>query len=123
MSDVDRTITHPMWCDRTRCTAPAERPTSEQYQERGGSFGEHRSAPIESNGLDFVASLVEQIAPWECSTFLRIEGIKEHSRFHSSSFMVDVSSPLLLLMRQQAEEEARQWPTLVPPLPTEADRA
>lgn len=110
------TVIHPVWCDPTRCTAPAEQPTHEQYKELRGDCGEHRSALIESNGLDFVAYLIESIAPWKCTAFLRIEGKTEECRFYGSSFPADVSSPLLLLMRHQAAAEAKRWPTLVPPL-------
>lgn len=121
MNDADRTITHPTWCDRTLCTAPDVRPTPEQYQVENG--GEHRSAPIESTGQDFVTYLSQMVAPWECGPFLRIEAKTANASLGRSSFSVDVRSPLLLLMREQAAEEAKRWPTLVPPLPGEADRA
>lgn len=108
-AEHSQAVTHPLWCDRTRCTAPAEKPTEYDRAE----VGEHRSALVEGV-LGVTAYLVQAVTPWECSAFLRVES--ERETLGSYSFAVDVSSPLLLLMRQQAAEEQKRFPSLVPPL-------
>ncbi|MDG4798831.1 hypothetical protein [Micromonospora sp. WMMD1082] len=68
---------HPAWCDRAGCTA---NPASQANGYRAGVGGEHRSAPLR---LDLScafplpkpageAYLTEAVAPWPCSTYLRI---------------------------------------------------
>ncbi|WP_432839019.1 hypothetical protein [Dactylosporangium sp. CA-092794] len=68
---------HPAWCDRTRCTAD---PASQANGYRSGVGGQHRSADLPLNlraGMwpippHAVAFLSEAVAPWRCSTYLRI---------------------------------------------------
>jgi hypothetical protein len=68
---------HPAWCDRTRCTAD---PASQANGYRPSIGGQHRSAPLR---LDLASAfplpkptgeayLTEAVAPWPCSTYLRI---------------------------------------------------
>ncbi|MBO3741611.1 hypothetical protein J5X75_29300 [Actinoplanes sp. NEAU-H7] len=68
---------HPAWCDPSRCTAD---PSTQADGYRSGVGSEHRSAdvplnigagswPIPPTGVAF---LTEAVAPWRCSTFLRI---------------------------------------------------
>jgi hypothetical protein len=68
---------HPSWCDPSRCTAD---PSTQADGYRSDVGGEHRSAdvplnigtgswPVPPTGVAF---LTESVAPWQCSTFLRI---------------------------------------------------
>jgi hypothetical protein len=68
---------HPAWCDPSRCTAD---PSTQAGGYRSGVGGEHRSAdvplnigagswPVPPTGVAF---LTESVAPWRCSTFLRV---------------------------------------------------
>ncbi|MEV6926734.1 hypothetical protein AB0M46_19825 [Dactylosporangium sp. NPDC051485] len=87
---------HPAWCDHTRCTAD---PATQASGYRSGIGGEHRSADLPLNlraGMwpippRAVAFLTEAVAPWRCSTYLRItvEGDTE------LSMPVDNAAPLL----------------------------
>jgi len=69
---------HPAWCDRTRCTAD---PASQVEGYRSGVGGQHCSADLALNlraGLwpippSAVVWMTEAVAPWRCSTYLRIE--------------------------------------------------
>ena len=71
-------IRHPAWCDHGRCTA---NPASQADGYRGGQGGEHRSTPIPLNLTGAfplpahagAAYLSESVAPWPCSTYLRIQ--------------------------------------------------
>ncbi len=68
---------HPGWCDPSRCTA---NPASQTDGYRSGVGGEHRSAdlpvdvPIRLWPVpdSIVAFLSEAVAPWRCSTYVRI---------------------------------------------------
>lgn len=101
-------ITHPVWCDPTRCTAPAEQPTRETYQgER--ERGEHLSAEVE-NLWGATAYLSQAVAPWECRVHLRIEANGVPGRL---SFELGAGDPLLMLLGQQVAEQQRRWPRLM----------
>jgi hypothetical protein len=71
------TAEHPTWCDRSRCTAD---PSTQANGYRSGVGGEHRSADVRLNlragnwpiPPAAVAWLSEAVAPWRCSTYLRI---------------------------------------------------
>ena len=68
---------HPAWCDPSRCTA---NPASQADGYRSGVGGEHRSADVPLDVRmrlwpvpDHIgAFLSEAVAPWRCSTYLRI---------------------------------------------------
>jgi hypothetical protein len=106
--------THPVWCDQGRCTALAQQPA-----EYAGHQGEHRSAPVNGPGCG-IAFLTQAIAPWECSVHLRIEnnepGANSFAGSNSCSFPLEVSSPLLLMMRQHIAVQKARWPSLMPAL-------
>ncbi|HZN20770.1 MAG TPA: hypothetical protein VFB84_21690 [Micromonosporaceae bacterium] len=68
---------HPAWCDHSRCTADLASQAN-GYDSRTG--GQHRSAdlplklragmwPIPPHAVAFLS---EAVAPWRCSTYLRI---------------------------------------------------
>jgi hypothetical protein len=67
---------HPAWCDRSRCTAD---PSTQANGFRFGG-GQHRSDDLPLNlracmwpvPPHAVAFLSEAVAPWRCSTYLRI---------------------------------------------------
>lgn len=71
-------VTHPAWCDHTRCTADPAATTRDGY--RAGAAGEHRSAPISLRlgaaswlpARDGTAWLTEACAPWRCEPYLRV---------------------------------------------------
>jgi hypothetical protein len=75
MTETSEKIEHPEWCDRSLCTAPEFRPTSEQYKN-GAKMGEHRSAPRVLPGLgagrELNVWLSQAVAPWGTGTFLRL---------------------------------------------------
>jgi hypothetical protein len=110
--------THPAWCDPSRCTAPATRPTRDEYQGSAKDRREHRSADVESTFLDGVAYLTQAVAPWETSVYLRVE-IKDCARSFSTELAPE--SPLLLMARQVVAEQQQRYPTLVPPLDAAAE--
>jgi hypothetical protein len=73
---------HPAWCDPKRCTGKPAATTRDGYRAVGAvGAGEHRSAPVP---LDLAAAwllpdrsgsayLSQGVAPWTCSTYLRVE--------------------------------------------------
>lgn len=101
---------HPARCDRSRCTAD---PASQANGYRPGVGGEHRSAPVP---LDLTCAmwlpsrageawLTEAVAPWPCSTYLRIRvGDAE------MAMAVEGARPVLsaLAMLTAAGEEAKE---------------
>ncbi|GLL06907.1 hypothetical protein GCM10017581_086570 [Dactylosporangium matsuzakiense] len=104
---------HPAWCDRSQCTAdPASQ--ADGYNSRTG--GQHRSADLPLNlraGMwpippHAVVYLSEAVAPWRCSTYLRIVV----DRDTELSMPVDSAAPLLaalseLVASALTETEAR----------------
>ncbi|MEV6931698.1 hypothetical protein AB0M46_45405 [Dactylosporangium sp. NPDC051485] len=105
---------HPTWCDPTRCTAdPATQAAG--YQSSVG--GEHRSADLQLNlragnwpiPPHAVASLSESVAPWRCSTYLRITV----DRYTELAMPVESAAPLLaalsaLVASAMTDEEANR---------------
>jgi hypothetical protein len=90
---------HPAWCDPSRCTAdPASQANG--YDSRTG--GQHRSADLPLNlraGMwpippRAVAFLSEAVAPWRCSTYLRIVV----DRDTELAMPVDNAGPLLVAL-------------------------
>lgn len=80
---------HPGWCDPTLCTAPAYQETDEEYAARDrASARAHCSTPVQLHEHASImfdwrvpealtigggwAWLTAAIAPWKCSTYLRI---------------------------------------------------
>ena len=71
-------LIHPDWCDPTLCTADPAATRLVGY--RAGAGGEHRSTPIPLDlraalwppTQNATAYLTEAVAPWKCSTFLRV---------------------------------------------------
>jgi hypothetical protein len=74
MTETREKIEHPEWCDRSLCTAPEFRPTSEEF--RNATAGEHRSArrvlPGPGAGRELNVWLSQSVAPWGTGTFLRM---------------------------------------------------
>jgi hypothetical protein len=106
---------HPGWCDRSRCTAD---PSTQADGYRSGVGGEYRSADLPLNiGVGSwpvpptgVAFLTESVAPWRCSTFLRVvvDGGAE------LSMSVESAAPLLaalskLVASALTDEEVSRW--------------
>jgi len=110
--------THPVWCDRARCTAPAEQPTRETYTG-AGTRGQHLSAEVE--GFDGAkACFAQGVAPWETSVYLQIDADWFNGRI---SFELDPASPLLLMARQVVAYQQARYPTLVPSIETDGSSA
>jgi hypothetical protein len=76
-------IEHPAWCNRTLCTAPAERPAT--FEPENGRY--HWSAPVPLNlrvvltavlaapgDGPVTAQLCQPVAPWPCEIYLRVNG-------------------------------------------------
>lgn len=121
--DEGQAVTHPVWCDPTQCTAPAEQPTMEGWKGHGKERGEHRSAPV-SGSWGGLAYLTQSVAPWECSVYLKFEPNGSAEAFSRESFELEPQSPLLLMIRQHVAAQQTRYPMLVPPLDVdEADRA
>lgn len=112
-------ITHPAWCDPSRCIPRPDKatPNSPQVGEHRSSYGEHRSALVPGGWGEAFAYLSQPIAPWECSVFLKI-GYADRTPEHS--FTLEPDSPLLLMMRQHVADQQARYPNLVPPLQNEA---
>jgi hypothetical protein len=80
--DTGPDLHHPAWCDPKRCTGNPAATTRDGYQAAGAvGAGEHRSAPVP---LDLAAAwllpersgsayLSQAVAPWICSTYLRVQ--------------------------------------------------
>jgi hypothetical protein len=108
MSTAEKpSITHPVWCDPARCTAPTQPPGD--YDPV--AYGTHRSDLVVGN-WGGVAFLTQAAAPWETDVYLRVE----HPASAVDSFVLTPDSPLLLLLRRHAADQEARFPSLVPPL-------
>jgi hypothetical protein len=102
--------THPAWCDRSRCTAD---PASQAAGYRPGAGGEHRSAPVPLDltcamwlpGRHGEAWLTQAVAPWLCSTYLRVRVADVELSMPVEYAAPQVSALLMLAMAGQAGEE------------------
>lgn len=113
MSDLKQPVTHPAWCDPSRCIPRPEQPT----EKNPARYGQHRSAPVAGSTLGTTVYLSQMIASWDCSVHLRVDdgGLSLHS------ISLDTSSPLLLMLRQHIAELQARYPSLMPPLDSDAE--
>jgi hypothetical protein len=102
--------THPAWCDRSRCTAD---PASQAAGYRADVGGEHRSTPVP---LDLTCAiwlpdrageawLTQAVAPWPCSTYLRVRVADAELSMPVDNAAPVISTLLMLAMAGQAGEE------------------
>src|SRR5262245_2516620 len=102
--------THPAWCDHARCTAD---PVSQADGYRAGAGGEHRSAPVPLDltcamllpGRAGEAWLTQAVAPWPCSTYLRVRIADAELSMPVEHAVTQISALLRLVMAGQAGEE------------------
>lgn len=106
---AQQVVTHPAWCDPDRCIPPLTGPA--RYNP-GPLYREHRSAPVTGSTPDTVAYLSQMMTPWETNPHLQIS----EGRLILHSIELDVSSPLLLMMRQVVADQQARYPELVPDL-------
>jgi hypothetical protein len=103
---------HPAWCDRALCTANAAS-QAEGYRSEVG--GQHRSADVP---LDIrprvwpvpdriVAFLSEAVAPWRCSTYLRIAADGDEV----VSEPVESAAPVLAILSDLVNRAEADWET------------
>lgn len=120
MSELEhgQAVTHPAWCDRTRCTAPEQQPLLLEYSS-ASKLGEHLSAEV-SGRWGETAYLLQAVAPWECTVYLVIEPNGSPDKI---SIGLDADSPLLLMIRQHVADQQVRYPSLVPPLDAPGESA
>lgn len=121
MTDQEReTIEHPSWCDQSLCTAPEFRPTHEEYAGPRGPLGAHRSKMLTadknrpSGGL--LIFLSQQVAPWDCATYLYFQvGEGEYPDVISTEvgdMGGGVGFGLFELLAEDIGAQTRRFPTL-----------
>lgn len=109
---MENAITHPVWCDPDRCTAPAVQPTMEHPGDPRDK-GQHRSALVADAWGEGGAYLMQAVAPWGTAVYL-VTVDKDDRRVQQ--FQLEPGSPLLLMVRQLVAEQQNHYPSLVPPL-------
>jgi hypothetical protein len=109
-AEIRCAATHPAWCDRVRCTADL---ASQAAGYRAGVGGEHRSAQVPLDltcamwlpGRAGEACLTQAVAPWPCSTYLRVCVADAEVSMPVEYAALVLSALLALAMAGQAGEE------------------
>lgn len=111
MSENQKRIEHPSWCDRARCTAPEFRP-EKPTQEIHEHVSRELIFPGYAEGMELRAVLSKSVAPWDTATFLRLR-----SGNGQLSWMTEVGSggvgfELFELLGETVKESVRAFPVL-----------
>lgn len=103
-------VTHPRWCDRSRCTAPEFVPTAVKEDNREKSAGAHRSANLADWGAHVGMGtrreiyLEKDVLSSPTSTWLMVG---------DSMILIDYESPVLWALLDERDEIAAQYPGLM----------